>query len=69
MCAPLLTHATLEHFRDDILMIQRYTNLLLQLLLLVLLLLHPFKDLLSRTTWVSRHQKGKPLWILLEQEN
>jgi len=22
----------------------------------------------SRTIWVSRHQKGKPLWILLEQE-
>jgi len=20
------------------------------------------------TTWVSRHQKGKPIWILLEQE-
>jgi len=24
--------------------------------------------LLSRTNWVSRHQKGKPLWILLKQE-
>jgi len=22
----------------------------------------------SRTTWVSRHQKGKPFWILQEQE-
>jgi len=22
----------------------------------------------SRTTWVSRDQKGKPFWILLEQE-
>ena len=22
----------------------------------------------SRTTWVSRHQKGKPFWILLKQE-
>jgi len=22
----------------------------------------------SRTTWVGRHQKGKPFWILLEQE-
>ena len=22
----------------------------------------------SRTTWVSQHQKGKPFWILLEQE-
>jgi len=21
-----------------------------------------------RTTWVSRHEKGKPFWILLEQE-
>jgi len=32
------------------------------------LLLHPFYGLFSRTTWVSRHQKGKQLWILLEQE-
>ena len=32
------------------------------------LLLHPFNGLYSRTTWVSRHQKGKPFWILLEQE-
>ena len=32
------------------------------------LLLHPFNGLFSRTTWVSRHQKGKPFWILLEQE-
>ena len=32
------------------------------------LLIHPFNGLFSRTTWVSRHQKGKPFWILLEQE-
>ena len=32
------------------------------------LLLHLFNGLFSRTTWVSRHQKGKPFWILLEQE-
>ena len=31
-------------------------------------LLHSFNSLFSRTTWVSRHQKGKPFWILLEQE-
>jgi len=31
-------------------------------------LLHPFNGLFSRTTWVSRHQKGKQFWILLEQE-
>ena len=37
-------------------------------LLLLLLLLHPFNGLFSRTIWVSRHQKGKPFWILLEQE-
>jgi len=30
--------------------------------------LHPFNGLFSRTNWVSRHQKGKPLWILLKQE-
>ena len=28
-------------------------------LLLMLLLLHPFNGLFSRTTWVSQHQKGK----------
>ena len=33
-----------------------------------LLLLHPFNGLFSRTTWVSRHQKGKPFWILLKQD-
>jgi len=33
-----------------------------------LLLLDPFNGLSSRTTWVSWHQKGKPFWILLEQE-
>jgi len=27
-----------------------------------------FNGLFSRTTWVRRHQKGKPFWILLEQE-
>jgi len=32
------------------------------------LLLHPFKGLFSRTTWISRHQKAKPFCILLEQE-
>jgi len=32
------------------------------------LLLHPFNSLFSRTTWVIRHQKGKPFWILLQQE-
>jgi len=31
-------------------------------------LLHPFNGLFSRTTWVSWHQKGKPFWILLQQE-
>ena len=30
--------------------------------------LQPFNGLFSRTTWVSRYQKGKPVWILLEQE-
>jgi len=27
-----------------------------------------FNGLFSRTTWVSRHHKGKPFWILLEEE-
>jgi len=30
--------------------------------------LYPFNGLFSRTTWVSRHQKAKPFWILLQQE-
>jgi len=30
--------------------------------------LHPFNGLFSSTTWVSRHEKGKPFWILLELE-
>jgi len=34
----------------------------------VLLLLHPLNSLFSGITWVSRHQNGKPFWILLEQE-
>jgi len=34
----------------------------------ILLLLHPFNAFFSRTTWVSWYQKGKPFWILLEQE-
>jgi len=36
--------------------------------LMLLLLLHLFNGLFSSTTRVSRHQKGKPFWILLEQE-
>jgi len=31
-------------------------------------ILQPFNGLFSRTTWVSWYQKGKPIWILLEQE-
>ena len=29
---------------------------------------HPFNGPLSGTTWVSRYQKVKPIWILLKQE-
>jgi len=29
---------------------------------------HPFNGLFSRTTWVSQHQKVKPLWILMKQD-
>ena len=29
---------------------------------------HPFNGPFSGTTWVSRYQKGKPIWILLKQE-
>jgi len=36
--------------------------------MLLLLLLHPFNGLSSRTTWVSQHQNGKPFWILMKQE-
>jgi len=43
-------------------------RLLLLLLLLLVLLLHPFNGFFSRKTWVTRHQKDKPFWILLKQE-
>jgi len=33
----------------------------------LVLLLHPLWPF-TRTTWISRHQKGKPFWILLEQD-
>jgi len=33
-----------------------------------MILLHPFNVLFSRTTFVSQHQKSKPLWILMKQE-
>ena len=36
--------------------------------LLTCLLLHSFNGLFSWTTWVSRHRKDKPFWILLKQE-
>jgi len=29
---------------------------------------HTFNGPFSGSTWVSRYQKGKPIWILLEQE-
>ena len=32
------------------------------------LLLRLFNGLFSRTTCISRHEKGEPFWILLEQE-
>jgi len=40
----------------------------IEALILLLLLLHQFNGLFTRTTWVSRHQKGKPFCFLLEQE-
>ena len=41
---------------------------LLHLCCILLPPVHPFNSLSSRTTYVSRHQKGKPCWILVEQE-
>ena len=34
----------------------------------ILLLPYPFNGLYSRTTWISRHHKGKAFWILLQQK-
>jgi len=34
----------------------------------LLVLLHRFNGLFSMTTWVSRHRRGRPFWIFLEQE-
>jgi len=36
--------------------------------LLFNLLYYYYLTAFFRTTWVNRHQKGKPFWILLEQE-
>jgi len=37
--------------------------------LVLLLYLHPFNGLFQdNPCWVSRHQKGKPFWILMKQE-
>ena len=44
------------------------THCLLLLLLLSHTHTHPFNGHFSGTTRVSRHQKGKPIWILLKQE-
>jgi len=30
--------------------------------------LYPFNGLFFRTTWLNRHKKGKPFWILLKQD-
>jgi len=49
-------------------MIAPVLKFLVALISLLLLVLHPFNGLFPRTTWVSRHQKGKLFWILLEQE-
>ena len=42
-------------------------SLLLLLLLLLLLYYIRFTAFFIRTTWVSRHHKGKPFWILMKQ--
>ena len=39
-----------------------------QLLISFITHTHPFNSPLSRTTRVSRYQKGKPIWILMKQE-
>ena len=46
----------------------RWTHCSLCASSLTTVLLHPFSDLFFRTTWVSWYQKGKPFWILLQQE-
>jgi len=43
-------------------------NVKSQQLLLLLLLLHLFNSLFTRTAWVCQHQKGKSFWILSKQE-
>jgi len=32
------------------------------------MVLRLFNGLFSNTSWVSRHQKGKPFWIFMKQE-
>jgi len=59
----LIANCNLHSFCTSCMDMSKYWHIVL-----LLLLLHPFNSLFSRTTWVSRHQKGKPFWILLEQE-
>ena len=55
---------TLAHSANSQLSLLQTTTMIQKLLLL----LHPFNGHFSRTMCVSRHQKGKPFRILLEQE-
>ena len=53
-------HCTLH---DDLQMTPRLADRLI-----TLTYIHKFNDPFSRTTRVSQYQKGKPIWILLQQE-
>jgi len=58
----------LQNFLCFVFLLTRSYNCIFAILYCVTSTLHPFNGLFSRTTSVSRHQKGKPFWILLEQE-
>ena len=45
-----------------------YTSNTNNIILLFPQLLHPFNSLFPRTNWINWHQKGKPFWILMNQE-
>ena len=49
-------------------MTERAQTQFLDVCLLLVVATTSFNGLFSITTWVSKHQKGEPFWILLEQE-
>ena len=66
--AAVSVHRTSVTVSMSVEMVQTNNDAVSDISIYLLQLLQPFNGLFSRTTWVSRYQKGKPIWILLKQE-